>query len=55
MAKIVETVFVVKLSQLVKDNSFEVESVGFDELPKTIEEVVQQLIASDVLVEVERA
>ena len=55
MAKIVETVFVVKLSQLVRDNPVDVESVGFDDLPKTIEEVVQQLVASDVLVEVERA
>lgn len=55
MAKIVETVFVVKLSQLVRDNPVDVESTGFDELPKTIEEVVQQLVASDVLVEVEKA
>jgi hypothetical protein len=55
MAKIVETVFVVKLSQLVRDNPIECDSTGFDDLPKTIEEVVQQLVASDVLVEVERA
>lgn len=55
MAKIVETVFVVKLSQLVRDNPLDVESTGFDELPKTIEEVVQQLVASDVLVEVVQA
>ena len=55
MAKIVETVFVVKLSQLVRDNPVDAESTGFDELPKTTEEVVQQLVASDVLVEVERA
>lgn len=55
MAKIIETVFVVKLSQLVRDNPTDVESTGFDELPGTIEEVVQQLVAGDVLVEVERA
>lgn len=55
MAKIVETVFVVKLSQLVRDNPVDVESIGFDDLPKTIEEVVQQLVAGDVLVEVEKA
>jgi hypothetical protein len=54
MAKIVETVFVVKLSQLVKDSQ-DAPSVGFDELPNTIEEVVQSLVASDVLVEVEKA
>lgn len=55
MAKIVETVFVVKLSQLVRDNPVDAESTGFADLPTTIEEVVQQLVASDVLVEVERA
>lgn len=61
MAQIVETVFVVKLSQLVRDTSPDVESTGlipgeatFVDLPKTIEEVVQQLVASDVLVEVEK-
>ena len=55
MAKIVETVFVVKLSQLVRDNPADVDSTGFDDLPKTIEEVVQQLVAGDVIVEVDRA
>jgi len=55
MAKIVETVFVVKLSQLVRDKPTDVETVGFDDLPKTIEEVVQQLVVGDILVEVERA
>jgi hypothetical protein len=54
MAKIEETVFVVKLSQLVRDND-NAERTGFDELPKTIEEVVQQLVAADVVVEVEKA
>jgi len=52
MAKIKETIFVVKLSQLVRDNPTSVDATGFSELPKTIEEVVQQLVASDVLVEV---
>jgi len=52
MAKIKETIFVVKLSQLVRDNPTNVDATGFSELPKTIEEVVQQLVASDVLVEV---
>jgi hypothetical protein len=55
MAKIVETVLVVKLSQLVRDNPSDLVSDGFEDLPKTIEEVVQQLVASDVLVEVEKA
>lgn len=62
MAQIAETVFVVKLSQLVRDNQPDIESAGlvpgqtsFDDLPRTIEEVVQQLVASDILVEVEKA
>lgn len=55
MARIEETIFVVKLSQLVKDRSDLAEKTGFDDLPATIEQVVQELVASDVLVEVERA
>ena len=55
MAKIEETVFVVKLSRLVKDKGDVAEATGYDELPATIEEVVQQLVASDVVVEVEKA
>lgn len=52
MAKIKETIFVVKLSQLVKDSTSIDDTNGFSELPKTIEEVVQQLVSGDVLVEV---
>ena len=55
MARIVETIFVVKLSQLVKDGANPAETTGFDTLPGTIEEVVQQLVSSDILVEVEQA
>lgn len=55
MAKIEETIFVVKLSKLVRDSGEACESTGFDELPATIEEVVQQLVAGDVIVEVEKA
>lgn len=55
MAKIEETIFVVKLSKLVRDTGEACDSVGLDELPATIEEVVQQLVASDVLVEVVKA
>lgn len=55
MAQIKETIFVVKLSQLVKDKAADVEQTGLDDLPSTIEQVVQELVASDVLVEVEKA
>lgn len=54
MAQIKETVFVVKLSQLVKDRAVDVDQTGFDDLPATIEQVVQELVASDVIVEVEQ-
>jgi hypothetical protein len=55
MARIEETVFVVKLSQLVKDKGDIAEKTGFDELPATLEQVIQELVASDVVVEVEKA
>ena len=55
MAKIQETIFVVKLSQLVRDRGDDTEKTGFDDLPATIEQVVQELVAGDVLVEVEKA
>lgn len=55
MAKIQETVFVVKLSQLVRDRGDAAEKTGFDDLPATIEQVVQELVAGDVIVEVEKA
>lgn len=54
MARIEETVLVIKLSQLRKDND-NCEQIGYDELLPTIEEVVQQLVASDVVVEVIKA
>jgi hypothetical protein len=55
MAKIQETIFVVKLSQLVRDKGTDVEQTGFDDLPATLEQVIQELVASDVIVEVEQA
>lgn len=55
MAKIKETIFVVKLSQLVRDTPTSAAATEFSELPKTIEEVIQQLVSSDVLVEVVEA
>lgn len=55
MAKIVETIFLVKISQLVKNNSDEVNKNDFDDLPSTLEEVVNGLVSNDCVVEVERA
>ncbi len=54
MARIEETIFVIRLSQLVKDKGDAAEKTGFDDLPATIEQVVQELVASDVVVEVEK-
>lgn len=55
MAKIVETVFVIKISQLVKDKNHDIEQSTFEDLPATLEEVVKGLISSECVVEVEQA
>jgi len=55
MAKIVETVFVVKISQLIKDKNLDIDQTGFDDLPATLEEVVAGLVSGDCVIEVEKA
>jgi hypothetical protein len=55
MAKIVETVLVVKLSELVRERSDQPDSAKFEELQATLEQVVQELVPTGVVVEVERA
>jgi len=55
MAKIKETIFLVKISQLVKNNYETVDQPGLDDLSATLEEVVQGLVSSDCVVEVEQA
>lgn len=55
MAKIEETIFIVKLSQLVKNNQTADVPSDWEELPATIEQVVQELVPKDVIVEVEKA
>lgn len=55
MAKIEETIFLVKLSQLVKEKDNAADKSSFDHLPETIEQVVQELVSNDIIVEVERA
>lgn len=53
MAKIQETIFIVKLSQLVRDGD---QATGqFGDLPATLEQVVQELVPGGVVVEVEAA
>lgn len=54
MAKIEETIYLVKLSRLVKDNNSK-SAMILDDLPSTIEQVVQELVTSDIVVEVEKA
>ena len=53
MAKIIENVLVVKVSKLVRDNSDQNLLPG--EVQEQIEDVLQELLGSDVIVEVERA
>jgi len=55
MAKIVETVYVIKISQLVKNTASQPTPSNFDELSTTLEEVVSGLVSNDCVVEVERA
>lgn len=55
MAKIIETVFLVKCSQLIKDSDSTPNDQDWDSLPSTIEQVVQELVSGGVLVEVQRA
>lgn len=55
MAKIKETIFLVKISQLVKNNHEPADQTGLEDLPATLEEVVQGLVSSDCVVEVEQA
>lgn len=55
MAKIEETIYIVKLSRLVKDKGDKTEVTGLDHLPETIEQVVQGLVSNDTIVEVEQA
>lgn len=55
MAKIVETIFILKISKLVKNNQDSINQDDLDELPTTLEEVVQGLVSSDCVVEVEKA
>lgn len=54
MAKIHEEVLVVKLSQLVKSDSQE-SSMITEEITAALEQVVQELVGSNVIVEVEQA
>lgn len=53
MAKIQETIFVIKLSQLVRDRGGDGNT--FSDLHTTLEQVIQELVPSDVVVEVEQA
>jgi hypothetical protein len=54
MAKIIETIFIVKISQLIKDKNSDIDQIEFDDLPATLEEVVSGLVSSDCIVEVEK-
>jgi hypothetical protein len=55
MAAIKEITFIIKLSELVREKSNTGDNSEFDTLPKTIEEIVQELVPKNVVVEVEKA
>ena len=52
MAKIQEELIVIKLSKLHKDNQAPTSSLAGDEVISGLEVVVQELVSSDVIVEV---
>jgi hypothetical protein len=53
MAKIIETVFLVRCSQMIKDSETADIPTDWNSLSLTIEQVVQELVAANVIVEVE--
>lgn len=55
MAKIVEDVIIIKISQLVKDGAAEQTSAVTPEVEAALEQVTQELVGSGAVVEVERA
>lgn len=52
MAKIIEELIIIKLSRLVKDNDRQLESTASEEVLTSLETVVQELVGSDIIVEV---
>jgi hypothetical protein len=55
MAKIVEDVIVIKFSKIVKDNDSDPVPAVTNENITTLEQVAQELVGSNVVVEVQRA
>jgi hypothetical protein len=55
MAQVQEEVVVIKLSKLVKNDDALKESLIGEEFESTVESIVQELVGSNVIVEVERA
>jgi hypothetical protein len=55
MAKIVESVVVIKFSKIVKDAETESSSIVGPDIQAALEQVAQELVGSSVVVEVEQA
>ena len=54
MAKMIEDILVIKLSKIVKDSD-STESIVTGDIHSALEQVAQELVGSNVLVEIERA
>lgn len=52
MAKIQEELIVIKLSKLHKDNSTQTLGLAGEEVVSSLEAVVQELVGSDIIVEI---
>lgn len=55
MAKIIEDVLIVKFSRIVKDTTDENLTIVGSEIQQAIEQVAQELVDTNVVVEVEKA
>lgn len=53
MAKIHEEIIVIKLSKIIREKDDKSQELATDELIGNLEEVIQQLVSSDVIVEAE--
>jgi len=54
MAKIVEDIFVIKFSKIVKDEETHMNVVSSD-IQQTLEDIAQELVGNSIVVEVEKA
>ena len=55
MAKIQEELYVIKLSKLIRNNEDDVSSIADNDFEGNLQAILQEMIGSSVIVEVEKA